>query len=58
MRGSDDPVMIFFFYPFVAAFADAILFNTVGGCLTAHRLKGLMFGGLLLTIMTLCPACI
>jgi hypothetical protein len=55
MRGSDDPVMIlFFFYPFGAAFAAAILFDTVGSCLTGTPLeKGLMFGALLLTIMTL-----
>ena len=54
MRASDDPVMIlFFFYPFVVAFAAAILFDTVRGCLTGTPLeKGLMFGVLLLTIMT------
>jgi hypothetical protein len=55
MRGSDDPVMIlFFFYPFVVAFAAAILFDTVRFCLTGTSFeKGLMFGALLLTIMTI-----
>jgi hypothetical protein len=55
MRGSDDPVMIlFFFYPFVVAFAAAILFDIVRSCLTGiHLKKGLMFGALLLTTMTL-----
>jgi hypothetical protein len=55
MRGSDDPVMIlFFFYPFVVAFAAAILFDTVRNCLSGTPPeKGLMFGALLLIIITI-----
>ena len=55
MRSSDDPVMIlFFFYPFVVAFAAAILFDTVRSYPNGIPLeKGLMFEALLLTIMTI-----
>lgn len=55
MRISDDPVIIlFFFYPFVVAFAAAILFATVRSCLTGTPLeKGMMFGVILIIIMTL-----
>jgi hypothetical protein len=38
----------------VVAFAVAILFDTIKGCLTGTPLEnGLMFGALLFTIMTL-----
>ncbi|HZK30412.1 MAG TPA: hypothetical protein VFC43_04150 [Methanoregula sp.] len=55
MRDSDDLVMIlFFFYPFVVAFTAAILFDAVRSSLTGTPLeKGLLFGALLLTIMTI-----
>ena len=54
MTATDDPVMIlFFFYPFIVAFAAAILFDVVKDCLMGTPVqKGLMFGALLLVIMT------
>jgi hypothetical protein len=55
MREMNDPVMnLFYFYPFVIAFAAAIVFDTIRDCLKGDRnQKGLMFGGLLLLIMTI-----
>lgn len=55
MRAMDDPVMnLFYLYPFVIAFAAAILFDCVRDCLKGDQMtKGLMFGGLLLIIMTI-----
>jgi hypothetical protein len=55
MRAADDPVMIlFFFYPFVVAFAAAIIFDVVKDCLKGTPVqKGLMFGALLLVMMTI-----
>lgn len=54
MRAMDDPIMtLFYLYPFVIAFAAAILFDCVRDCLKGDLMtKGLMFGGLLLIIMT------
>ncbi len=54
MRAMDDPIMtLFYLYPFVIAFAAAILFDCVRDCLKGDQMtKGLMFGGLLLIIMT------
>ena len=54
MRAMDDPIMtLFYLYPFVIAFAAAILFDCVRDCLKGDPMtKGLMFGGLLLIIMT------
>lgn len=55
MREMDDPIMLlFFFYPFVVAFAAAIVFDMVKDSLKGTRVqKGLMFGFLLLIIMTI-----
>ncbi|MCX6684854.1 MAG: hypothetical protein NTZ37_09040 [Methanoregula sp.] len=55
MRSEEDPVMmLFFFYPFVVAFAAAIIFDVVKGFLKGTPLqKGLMFGALLLVVMTI-----
>jgi len=55
MRSADDPVMIlFFFYPFVVAFAAVILFDVVKDCLKGTPVqKGLVFGALLVVIMTI-----
>jgi len=55
MREMNDPVMnLFYFYPFVIAFAAAVVFDTIRDCLKGDRnQKGLMFGGLLLLIMTI-----
>ncbi len=53
MRAMDDPIMLlFFFYPFVVAFAAAIAFDMVKESLKGTQVqKGLMFGLLLLIIM-------
>ncbi len=54
MRAMNDPIMnLFYLYPFVIAFAAAIVFNCISGCLkgTPAR-KGLMFGAMLICIMT------
>jgi hypothetical protein len=53
MRAMGDPVMtLFYLYPFVVAFAAAILFDLVKGCLDGTTLKkGLMFGSMLICIM-------
>jgi hypothetical protein len=55
MRAMDDPVMaLFFLYPFVIACAAAIIFDIVKGCLDGTQVrKGLMFGGMLICIMTI-----
>lgn len=55
MRAMDDPVMsLFYLYPFVVAFAAAVVFDCIRGCLKGDRVhKGLQFGGLLLVIMTI-----
>ncbi|MEN6610878.1 MAG: hypothetical protein ABFC24_08540 [Methanoregulaceae archaeon] len=54
MRAMDDPVMLLFFlYPFVVSFAAAVVFDTVRNALQGTTVtKGLLFGGLLLVIMT------
>jgi hypothetical protein len=55
MREMNDPIMtLFYFYPFVIAFAAAVVFDIVKGCLdgTPSR-KGLMFGAMLICIMTI-----
>jgi hypothetical protein len=55
MRAADNPVMtLFFFYPFVVAFAAAIIFGVVKDSLKGTPVqKGLMFGALLPVIMTI-----
>jgi hypothetical protein len=55
MRAVNDPLMNFFyFYPFVIAFAAAVVFDFVKGCLTGTPAgKGLTFGALLICIMTI-----
>lgn len=54
MRSMSDPVMnLFYLYPFVIAFAAGIVFDLIQDCLKGSQLhKGLMFGGILVTIMT------
>lgn len=54
MRPMNDPVMnLFYLYPFVIAFATALVFDIVRGCLNGSAIqKGLMFGGILLAVMT------
>jgi hypothetical protein len=54
MRAMSDPIMnLFYLYPFVVAFAAAIVFDCVRECLKGDPIqKGLMFGGLLLILMT------
>lgn len=54
MRPINDPVMNFFYlYPFVIAFATALVFDIVRGSLSGSAVrKGLMFGGILLVVMT------
>jgi len=55
MRGMSDPVLPFFFvYPFVVAYAQAIVFDAVRESLhgTPER-RGLSFAGLMLVIMTI-----
>ena len=55
MRAANDPVMAFFvLYPFVLAFAAAILFDMIKNSLNGTYLnKGLMFGFLLFIIETI-----
>jgi hypothetical protein len=55
MRAMNDPIMnLFYLYPFVIAFAAAVVFDCVRDSLKGDTTrKGLMFGGLLLTIMTI-----
>jgi hypothetical protein len=55
MRAMDDPIMnLFYLYPFVVAFAAAIVFDCVRECLKGDQIqKGLMFGGLLLILMSI-----
>ena len=55
MRAMNDPVMnLFYLYPFVIAFAAAVVFDCIRDCLKGDQIrKGLMFGGLLLIIMTI-----
>ncbi len=55
MRALDDPVMnLFFFYPFVLAFAAACVFDIIKESLTGTTAsKGLMFGGLLFVLITI-----
>jgi hypothetical protein len=55
MRTMDDPVMaLFYLYPFVIACAAAIIFDIVKGCLDGTTVrKGLVFGGMLICIMTI-----
>jgi hypothetical protein len=54
MRAMNDPIMnLFYLYPFVIAFAAAVVFDTVYRCLAGtQREKGLRFGALLFCIMT------
>lgn len=54
MRPMNDPVMnLFYLYPFVIAFATALVFDIVRCCLNGSAVqKGLMFGGILLAVMT------
>jgi hypothetical protein len=54
MRAINDPVMnLFYLYPFVIACAAALIFDIVKGCLDGTRVrKGLMFGAMLICIMT------
>jgi hypothetical protein len=52
MRAMNDPVMNHI-YPFVIAFAAAVVFDCVRDCLKGDQIwKGLMFGALLIIIMT------
>ncbi len=55
MRAMNDPIMnLFYLYPFVVAFAAATVFDLVKGCLNGTQTrKGLMFGGILICIMTI-----
>jgi hypothetical protein len=55
MRAMNDPVMnLFYLYPFVIACAAAIIFDIVKGCLEGTQVrKGLMFGAMLICIMTI-----
>ena len=55
MRAMDDPIMIlFFFYPFVFAFAAAGMFDIINGSLTGSRsTKGMIYGVLLFIIVTI-----
>ena len=55
MRAADDPVLILFFlYPFVIAFSQAIVFDVVKNSLTGnHVQKGFQFSALLILIMTI-----
>jgi hypothetical protein len=55
MRAMNDPVMnLFYLYPFVIACAAAIIFDIVKGCLDGTQVrKGLMFGAMLICIMTI-----
>ncbi len=56
MRAMDDPVMLLYFlYPFVFAFAAALVFDVVQGSLTGKNgvQKGLIYGGLLFLLVTI-----
>jgi hypothetical protein len=55
MRAMDDPIMmLFYLYPFVIACAAAIIFDIINGCLGGTEVKkGLMFGAMLICIMTI-----
>ena len=55
MRAMNDPVMsLFFFYPFVIAFAAAILFDIIKDSLKGNVLyKGIVFGLLLFMLETI-----
>ncbi|MDD1703272.1 MAG: hypothetical protein LUQ31_09865 [Methanoregula sp.] len=56
MRAMNDPVMLLYFlYPFVFAFAAAGVFDIIKSSLTGKncRDKGLMFGALLFTLVTI-----
>jgi hypothetical protein len=55
MRAMDDPIMImFFFYPFVLAFAAAGVFDIVQGSLSGAPFnKGVMYGVLLFVLVTI-----
>lgn len=55
MRAMDDPIMVlFFFYPFVLAFAAAGVFDVVKGSLSGTLFnKGVMYGVLLFVIVTI-----
>jgi len=55
IRAMDDPIMLlFFFYPFVLAFAAAGVFEVVKSSLTGTQTnKGLMYGLLLFVIVTI-----
>jgi hypothetical protein len=54
MRPMNDPVMnLFYLYPFVIGFSTALVFAIVRGSLNGTDVrKGLMFGGILLAVMT------
>jgi len=55
MRAMNDPVMLlFFFYPFVVAFAQAFVFDLAKDSLKGTRVrKGLMFSAMMFIIMTI-----
>jgi len=56
MRAMNDPVMLLYFlYPFVFAFAAAGVFDIIKSSLTGKNVrdKGLMFGALLFTLVTI-----
>jgi hypothetical protein len=55
MRAMDDPIMImFFFYPFVLAFAAAGVFDIVQGSLSGAPFnKGVKYGVLLFVLVTI-----
>lgn len=55
MRPPDDPLLgLFFFYPFVLAFAAAILFRLLRGVLEGTLLeRGLKFGLILIILVTI-----
>jgi hypothetical protein len=55
MRAMNDPVMtLFYLYPFVIACTAVIIFDIVKGCLDGTMVrKGLMFGAMLICIMTI-----
>ncbi len=55
MRATNDPViLLFFLYPFVVAFAQAVVFDLTKDCLKGTPVqKGLMFSGMMIVIMTI-----
>ena len=55
MRPADDPVLILFFlYPFVIAFSQAIVFDLVKSSLAGNQVqKGIQFSALSIVIMTI-----